>query len=66
MSGRVRDLYAQASAPAVLRSPAEVTRSFEGLKLVPPGIGNVAAWSPGPRPTEPGRTIVLGGVGRKP
>jgi hypothetical protein len=42
----------------------EVGRFFEGLELVPPGIGNVAAWRAGPRPAESGRTIVLGGVGR--
>ncbi len=65
-AGQVQDLYAQASAPAVPRSPAEVTRFFEGLELVSPDIDNVAAWRPGPRRTEPGRTIVLGGVGRKP
>ena len=63
-AGQVQELYAQASAPAVFRSRAEVGRFFEGLELVPPGIGNVAAWHAGPRPTEPGRTIVLGGVGR--
>ncbi len=65
-AGQVRELYAQASAPAVFRSRAEVGRFFEGLELVPPGIGNVAAWHAGPRPTEPGRTIVLGGVGGTP
>ncbi len=64
-AGQVQDLYAQASAPAVPRSPAEVTRFFEGLKLVPPGIGNVAAWHADPS-AAPGRVIVVGGVGRKP
>ena len=63
-AGQVRELYAQASAPAVFRSRAEVARFFEGLELVPPGIGNVAAWHADLRPAEPGRTIVLGGVGR--
>ena len=61
---QVQELYEQASAPAVLRSRVEVARFFEGLELVPPGIGNVAAWRAGPRPAESGRTIVLGGVGR--
>ena len=65
-AGQVRDLYAQASAPAVFRSRAEVAGFFEGLDLVPPGIGDVAAWHVGPRPAQPGRTIVVGGVGRKP
>jgi hypothetical protein len=64
-AGQVRDLYEQASAPAVFRSRAEVAGFFEGLELVRPGIGNVAIWRADPRPAEPGRTIVLGGVGRK-
>ena len=64
-AGQVRDLYVHASAPAVPRSPAEVAGFFEGLELVPPGIGNVAAWHAGP-PAAPGRVIVVGGVGRKP
>ena len=51
-AGQVQELYAQASAPAVFRSRAEVGRFFEGLELVPPGIGNVAAWHAGPRPSR--------------
>ena len=65
-AGQVRELYAQASAPAVFRSRAEVALFFKGLELVPPGIGNVADWRVGPLAAEPGRTIVVGGVGRKP
>jgi hypothetical protein len=65
-AGQVRDLYARASAPVVFRSRAEVAGFFEGLELVPPGIGDVAAWHTGPLPAQSGRTIVLGGVGRKP
>ena len=65
-ASQVRELYAQASAPAVFRSRAEIAGFFEGLELVPPGIGNVAAWHAGVLPAEPGRTIVVGGVGRKP
>ena len=64
-AGQVRELYAQASAPAVFRSRAEVAGFFEGLELVPPGIGDVAAWHDG-LPAAPGRVIVVGGVGRKP
>ena len=64
-AGQVRELYAQASAPAVFRSRAEVAGFFEGLELVPPGIGDVAAWHAG-LPAAPGRVIVVGGVGRKP
>ena len=65
-AGQVRELYAQASAPVVFRSRAEVAGFFEGLELIPPGIGDVAAWYADPAPGEPGRVIVVGGVGRKP
>jgi S-adenosyl methyltransferase len=65
-AGQVQELYARASAPAVLRSRVEIARFFEGLDLVPPGLGDVAAWRVGARPAGPGRTVVLGGVGRKP
>jgi hypothetical protein len=65
-AGQVRELYAQASAPAVFRSRAEVAGFFEGLELVAPGIVDVAAWHAGPAPGEPGRVIVVGGIGRKP
>jgi hypothetical protein len=64
---RPRDLAdAEATAPAVLRSRADIARFFEGLELVPPGLGDVAAWHAGATPAELGRAIVLGGVGRKP
>jgi hypothetical protein len=65
VAGQVRELYAQASAPAVFRSRAEVAGFFEGLELVPPGIGDAAAWH-ADLPSAPGRMIVAGGVGRKP
>ena len=65
-AGQVQELYAQASLPVVFRSRAEVAGFFEGLELVPPGIGNVAGWHAGTRPAEPGRVLVLGGTGRTP
>ncbi|HEV2258183.1 MAG TPA: SAM-dependent methyltransferase [Streptosporangiaceae bacterium] len=65
-AGQVRELYARASAPVVFRSRVEVARFFEGLELVPPGIGSVADWHTGPEPAKSSRTIVVGGVGRKP
>jgi hypothetical protein len=64
-AGQVRELYTQASAPIVFRSRTEVAGFFEGLELVPPGIGDVAAWH-ADLLTAPGRVIVVGGVGRKP
>ena len=65
-AGQVRELYARGERPGRFPFPRGGRRFFEGLELVPPGIGDVAAWRPGASPAEPGRTIVLGGVGRKP
>jgi S-adenosyl methyltransferase len=66
VAGEVRQLYADATAPAVFRSRDEIARFFEGLELVPPGISDVAAWRPSVSPAKAGRVIVLGGAGRKP
>lgn len=65
-AGQVRELYAQAGAPAVFRSRTEVAGFFEGLELVPPGIDNVAGWHAGILPARPGRMLVVGGAGRRP
>jgi len=65
-AGQVQELYAGTTAPIVLRSRAVIARFFEGLELVPPGLGDVAAWRADVSPAEPGRAIVLGGVARKP
>ena len=65
VAGQVRELYAEASAPAVFRSRAEVAGFFEGLELVPPGVGDVATWH-ADLPSATSRVIVVGGVGRKP
>jgi S-adenosyl methyltransferase len=62
----VRELYADATAPAVFHSRDEIARFFEGLELVPPGISDVAAWRPGIPPADTNRVIVLGGIGKKP
>ena len=51
-AGQVRELYADATAPAVFRSRAEVAGFFEGLELVPP----VSATSPPGRRPASGRT----------
>ena len=64
-AGHVRELYARTSAPIVFRSRAEIAGFFEGLELVPPGIDDVAAWH-ADLPVAVGRTIVVGGMGRKP
>ncbi|WP_317620733.1 SAM-dependent methyltransferase [Actinoplanes sp. KI2] len=53
--------------PSHLRSRAEVTRFFDGLDLVDPGVVPILQW----RPTEPAeltdaQVALYGGVGRKP
>ncbi|HEX4060006.1 MAG TPA: SAM-dependent methyltransferase [Streptosporangiaceae bacterium] len=55
------------STPQTLRARDEVTRFFEGLDLVPPGVVYVHAWRPDPggRPPE-GGVSAYGGVARKP
>jgi S-adenosyl methyltransferase len=48
------------------RTHAEVTRFFDGLDLVEPGVVAVHAWRPGPE-TAPGtRSGMWGGVARRP
>ena len=61
----VRDLYGVTSAAATPRSHADIARFFDGLEIVPPGLVNVASWRPGWMPVNPGRTLFLGGAGRK-
>jgi hypothetical protein len=63
---KIQQVYAGASAPAVPRTQAGIARFFDGLEMVTPGLCDVAAWRPGPRPMRPARALVLGGIGRKP
>jgi S-adenosyl methyltransferase len=55
------------STPQTLRTLDEVTRFFEHLDLVPPGVVYVHAWRPdaGDVPPE-GGVSAYGGVARKP
>jgi S-adenosyl methyltransferase len=62
---QVKELYAQATAPGGSPLRPEIARFFGGLKLVPPGIADATHWHAGPLPAPPGRTIVVGGVGRR-
>jgi hypothetical protein len=62
------DVYkAKATSPAILRSPTEVQRYFEGYELVEPGLVRLPQW----RPDDPGDALkadevwMLAGVGRK-
>jgi hypothetical protein len=53
--------------PQTLRTRDEVTRLFEGLDLVPPGVVYVHAWRPDPGDAPPeGGVSAYGGVARKP
>jgi S-adenosyl methyltransferase len=55
------------STPQTLRTRAEVSRFFEGLDLVPPGLVYVHEWRPGPDDiVPPGGVSAYGGVARKP
>jgi hypothetical protein len=55
------------STPQTLRNRAEVTRFFDGLDLVPPGVVYVHTWRPGPEDIVPhGGVSAYGGVARKP
>jgi S-adenosyl methyltransferase len=62
----IEEIYAQASAPAVFRSKAEIGRLFDGFELVKPGLVEVSGWRGNNRkPANPPALRFLGGVGRK-
>jgi hypothetical protein len=55
------------STPQTLRTRAEVSRFFDGLDLVPPGLVYVHTWRPGPDDIVPPNGVsAYGGVARKP
>jgi len=55
------------STPQTLRTRTEVSRFFDGLDLVPPGLVYVHEWRPGPDDiVPPGGVSAYGGVARKP
>ncbi len=55
------------STPQTLRTRDEVSRFFEGLDLVPPGVVYVHAWRPDPGDVPPeGGVSAYGGLARKP
>lgn len=63
---RARDLYEKSTAPGAARTHQEITRFFDGLEIVSPGIVNVSSWRASLPVRKPGRTILYAGVGRKP
>lgn len=59
----------QALGRGQVRGRAEITRFFEGLDIVEPGIVYLSLWRPDEpvaETLEPGSTLMLTGVGRKP
>jgi hypothetical protein len=49
------------------RTPEQVTRFFDGLELLEPGVVSCSKWRAEPTPFgEPGDVAIFGGVGRKP
>jgi SAM-dependent methyltransferase len=66
----MKHIYANASAQAVPRSFEDVARFFDGLELVDPGLVNVTRWRPdhrsGKSSRAPGRSLIYGGVAKKP
>ncbi|MEU1804577.1 SAM-dependent methyltransferase [Streptomyces sp. NPDC019937] len=54
------------AVPYVLRGLEEISRFYDGLELVEPGIVSCPLWRPGPSETPVETTDVHGGVARKP
>ena len=65
---RVSRIYCRAGLPATYRDREQITRLFDGLELVEPGIVPPHRWRPEPGAELPADTDVLmyAGVGRKP
>ena len=51
-----------------LRTPEQITRFFDGLEMLPPGVVSCSRWRPEPSdgPGEPDEVDEFSGVGRKP
>jgi hypothetical protein len=66
MARAVRELYRDASTPAVARSREQIMEYFTGCELEPPGLVNMVEWRPEPdTDTSPTAVHYLAGVGRK-
>ncbi|RRR75687.1 SAM-dependent methyltransferase [Streptomyces sp. RP5T] len=64
---RAQDAYNDSGAvPYVLRSVDEITRFFNGLELVEPGVVSVTQWRPDPGSGAPEIVAEHGGLARKP
>jgi hypothetical protein len=56
----------QLDAPLVLRDHAQVTRFFDGLELMEPGVVQLSKWRPQSRFESEAAAALWGGVARKP
>jgi SAM-dependent methyltransferase len=71
-SAMAQEVYEDASAGVTPRTRAQVTRFFDGLELIEPGVVDIRSWHPeipssraeGGQPPSP--TYMYGGVARKP
>ncbi|HEY1700386.1 MAG TPA: SAM-dependent methyltransferase [Trebonia sp.] len=66
---RAHEKYAQTGAePYHLRSPEQITKFFDGLTLLDPGVVPVSQWRPAPTPDgQPPRHVdTYGGMAKKP
>ncbi len=67
---QLKQLYGGTSNPAKERSRAEIARFFAGMELVEPGLVYAPEWhqddSDDPFVGQPGRSLSLVGVARKP
>jgi len=57
---------ARSATPITLRSRAEVTRFFDGLELVPPGVTPLGQWAPGTAMAGPAGLPTYTALARKP
>ncbi|QXJ25542.1 SAM-dependent methyltransferase [Actinomadura graeca] len=67
-SDRIVEVWnASGNAGLVLRSPEQITRFFDGLELLEPGVVSVTRWRPEVTVGEPPEAVdAFGGLGRKP
>jgi O-methyltransferase involved in polyketide biosynthesis len=62
-----RRYNAGGSVPYILRSPERITRFFDGLELLEPGVVSVSRWRPEPAAFGPPVEVAtIGGVARMP
>ena len=67
MATAIRYWNEYGTPPGTHRTPAELTRFFDGMDLVEPGVVSITRWRPEATPSgEPEEIDQFGGVGRKP